>query len=229
MHQRIPIRLFSATRSSLKVIPGSRNLLHLVEGVYNPPLSMSKSTAKKWAKVAPMKSALIPRTDIKQVAVEKSFILKEQDEGKSLEQVTSAYFGLDPPSARLKILNGEIWLKGSLHAKYADNLRPKQVVHFGDVLAGAIHKPASKDQINRKLDELKKELKENVIFKDKDIIIINKPSNLVTHTGSKHNAINIEALLDIMKTDSDQETPRLVHRLDKVSDSDCPKVILHFL
>ena len=207
---------FSTTRSAWKVIPGSRNLLDLVQGVYNPPLSMSKATAKKWAKVAPMKSAMIPKKDIKQVAIEKCFTLKEQDEGKTLEQVTSTYFGLDPPSARLKILNGEVWLKGSLHAKYADNLKPKQAVHFGDVLAGAIHKPPSKDQIDRKTNDIKKKLNENIIFKDKDLIILNKPSNLVTHSGSKHNTINIEVLLDSLNTDIDQETPRLVHRLDKV-------------
>ena len=209
-------RWFSVSKLVSKAIPGSKNPLHLVQGVYNPPLSMSKATARKWAKVAPMKSAEVEKKDIKELVREKSFVLQEKDEGKSLEQVVSSYFGLDPSSARLKILAGEVWLKGSMHAKYADNTRPKQVVHYGDVLAGAIRKPASKEQIALKTLSLQKELKDQIIYKDKDIIIINKSANLATHAGSKHGVINIEAFLESIKGEGDLETPRLVHRLDKV-------------
>lgn len=52
-----------------------------------------------------------------------------------------------------------------------------------------------------------------VLYKDKDIIILNKPEGLAVQGGSK-TTHHIDGLLDALKFDYD-EKPRLVHRLDK--------------
>ena len=52
-----------------------------------------------------------------------------------------------------------------------------------------------------------------VLYKDKDIIILNKPEGLAVQGGSKTTR-HIDGLLDALKFDYD-EKPRLIHRLDK--------------
>ena len=59
----------------------------------------------------------------------------------------------------------------------------------------------------------------NVVFEDNDIVIINKPSNMVVHPSYGHySGTLVHALLyrfkDI-KADNDNQRPGLVHRLDK--------------
>ena len=52
-----------------------------------------------------------------------------------------------------------------------------------------------------------------VLYKDKDILILNKPAGLAVQGGTKTSK-HIDGLLDGLKFDYD-ERPRLVHRLDK--------------
>lgn len=52
-----------------------------------------------------------------------------------------------------------------------------------------------------------------VIYKDRDLIVLNKPAGLAVQGGSK-TARHIDGMLDALRFDSD-EKPRLVHRLDK--------------
>lgn len=52
-----------------------------------------------------------------------------------------------------------------------------------------------------------------VVFKDKDILIINKPSGLAVQGGSKITK-HVDALLPALQFDAN-EPPRLVHRIDK--------------
>ena len=52
-----------------------------------------------------------------------------------------------------------------------------------------------------------------VLYKDKDIIVLNKPAGLAVQGGSK-TLRHIDGMLDALKFDYD-EKPHLVHRLDK--------------
>lgn len=52
-----------------------------------------------------------------------------------------------------------------------------------------------------------------VIFKDKNIIVLNKPSGLAVQGGTNTNK-HIDGLLDALKFEND-ERPKLVHRIDK--------------
>ena len=56
-------------------------------------------------------------------------------------------------------------------------------------------------------------IKSWVIFKDKNLIIINKPPGIAVQGGTKIR-INIDSLLEYLKYDF-KERPKLVHRIDK--------------
>lgn len=58
-----------------------------------------------------------------------------------------------------------------------------------------------------------KEIQQSVIFKDNDIIVINKPAGLATQGGVGIN-VSVDSLLDFLKFDYENR-PKLVHRLDK--------------
>jgi 23S rRNA pseudouridine955/2504/2580 synthase len=58
-----------------------------------------------------------------------------------------------------------------------------------------------------------KEIQQNVLFKDEDIIVINKPEAMAVQ-GGVGVKISIDSLLDHLKFDY-EERPKLVHRLDK--------------
>lgn len=58
-----------------------------------------------------------------------------------------------------------------------------------------------------------KEIQNWVIYKDKDIIAINKPYGIASQGGTKV-GISVDGVLDYLKFDY-EERPRLVHRIDK--------------
>lgn len=50
---------------------------------------MSKRTAKRWAEIAPMKDSTVQKIDLNKIVTEKSFIMNEADNGKTLMKVVS--------------------------------------------------------------------------------------------------------------------------------------------
>ncbi len=65
-------------------------------------------------------------------------------------------------------------------------------------------------KVNPKTVEL---LKRNIIYKDPNILVVNKPAGLAVQGGSKITE-SVDSLLDHLKFDS-KDRPKLVHRLDK--------------
>lgn len=59
-----------------------------------------------------------------------------------------------------------------------------------------------------------REVKSWVLFKNEEIIVINKPSGIAVQGGPKQ-TIYIDGILDVLKFDPNDD-PKLVHRLDKV-------------
>ncbi len=57
------------------------------------------------------------------------------------------------------------------------------------------------------------QIQKSVVYKDKDIIVINKPHGLATQGGTGIK-ISVDSLLDYLKFES-EDRPKLVHRLDK--------------
>jgi 23S rRNA pseudouridine955/2504/2580 synthase len=62
-------------------------------------------------------------------------------------------------------------------------------------------------------DEVIERVHQSVIYRDKDILALNKPSGLAVQGGSK-TEIHVDAVLPSLQFDAD-EAPRLVHRLDR--------------
>lgn len=99
--------------------------------------------------------------------------------------------------------------------------KPTYIVHSGD----EIYIPASQDDLETKgslkpkprelpkPEDAEKYLLKNIIYKDENIIAINKPQGIATQGGSGI-IVSIDALLDFLRFDY-EERPHLVHRLDK--------------
>ena len=66
---------------------------------------------------------------------------------------------------------------------------------------------------NGKLNSLKNIIKKNILHKDKEKIIINKPAGIAVHKGTK-TSLSIDDLKDDLKF-SFEENPRIIHRIDK--------------
>ena len=66
---------------------------------------------------------------------------------------------------------------------------------------------------NGKLNSLKNIIKKNILHKDKEKIINNKPAGIAVHKGTK-TSLSIDDLKDDLKF-SFEENPRIIHRIDK--------------
>jgi 23S rRNA-/tRNA-specific pseudouridylate synthase len=189
--------------------------LQLVNGIYNPPQAMSKRTAERWSTLVQQKSkgTSNEKRNLNEFIAEKCHTIKEEDHNKTLVEIVSKKFGLDPPTARLKILNNEIWVKDSMHAKYTD-IKPKAKISCGDTVCAAVkkHIPAEKVVIKETIAE-QPLLKNQIIYKDERIIVINK-WDIPVHGGSKHNDVNLEELFPSLVNEG-EPIPKIVHRLDK--------------
>lgn len=107
---------------------------------------------------------------------------------------------------------GDIRLEGK-KAKSSDRVLQGQTitVRFLAAPAAKEEKPAAKSQ--KASPEDAKMLQEAVLYKDADIIVINKPPGLAVQGGSKITR-SVDGMLDALRFDA-KERPKLVHRLDR--------------
>ena len=77
----------------------------------------------------------------------------------------------------------------------------------------SVTKKKKKIVLTSKLQNLKKEILRNILYKDSEKIIINKPSGISVHKGTK----TLESIDDIKSflKFSFSEEPRIIHRIDK--------------
>lgn len=109
---------------------------------------------------------------------------------------------------------GQIRIDGK-RAKAADRLTAGQILRvppMGDATAPRpdMEIPDGPRPISEKDAEA---LRAAVLFKDADVIVLNKPAGLAVQGGSGLDK-NIDAMLDALQFDA-EERPRLVHRLDR--------------
>ncbi|KAJ3321790.1 hypothetical protein HDV06_003939 [Boothiomyces sp. JEL0866] len=195
-----------------KILLKNTSPLALVQGVYNPPVSMSKRTAERWAKIAPTIKKQ-EKIDMRERLEEREFQVEENYHGVLMYHFVSKKFGIDHHTARMKILNREIWVKGSLHAKYID-IHPSSKLKAGDIVAGGILK---KEFIpETPIQEIIEKFDAAVLYKDQHIIIINKDAAMAVHAGSKNREDNLGRIIDRINDETGSEL-RLVHRLDKAT------------
>ncbi|KAJ3261681.1 hypothetical protein HK103_004632 [Boothiomyces macroporosus] len=186
--------------------------LTLVQGVYNPPVSMSKRTAERWAKVAPTIKKQ-EKVDLREKLEEREFRVEENDHGALMFHFVAKKFGIDHGTARMKIVNREIWVKGSLHAQYID-LHPSSKLKAGDIVAGGVLKKVEFPETP--IQEIIDSFNAGILYKDQHIIVINKNENMAVHAGSKITQDNLGKMIDKINNETGSEL-RLVHRLDKAT------------
>ncbi|KAJ3124432.1 hypothetical protein HK100_011242 [Physocladia obscura] len=138
--------------------------------------------------------------------------------GASAEQFVSAALGIARPLARLKILNAEVCLARSTHARSrsAIALAPATPLHAGDsldILLPLSKSDRDKASVDRDFAQSVQDLKDAIIYRDQHILILNKPRALSVQAGSKMKTSVAELLVGLKF--SNPEPPRLVHRLDK--------------
>jgi 23S rRNA pseudouridine955/2504/2580 synthase len=131
------------------------------------------------------------------------------DDGQRLERwLKSKYPNVPYAMIQKSLRNGDIRVDGK--KAQADfrlaggmKLRLPPVFKYNDVPVG-----------ERKLSKAEmQQARDMVIYEDKDIIVLNKPSGLATQGGGK-NTRHIDYMLKAFE-DKEGEKPKLVHRLDK--------------
>ncbi|MBB43369.1 MAG: RNA pseudouridine synthase [Rhodospirillaceae bacterium] len=120
------------------------------------------------------------------------------------------FVGLTQGKIEKLIRTGQIRIDGK-RVKSSTRLNAGQFIRVPPLLVGSekIDKPVKSNQ--KFLD--RDYIRSKVIYKDNDIIAINKPAGIAVQGGTKINR-HIDAMLDELVYDS-QFRPKLVHRLDK--------------
>ncbi|MEW6386608.1 MAG: RluA family pseudouridine synthase [Thermodesulfobacteriota bacterium] len=131
--------------------------------------------------------------------------IAEPDVGSRLDQVLSRR--LEFSRARL-----QRWLKGGVVQVNGQVQPSKYKVRLGDTISLAVPEPEPSPLLPESLPL-------EIVFEDRDIILVNKPPGLVAHPGAGHRrGTLLNALLHHcpeLKEIGDVSRPGLVHRLDK--------------
>lgn len=101
--------------------------------------------------------------------------------------------------------------KGELRVN-KKRVKPEYRLQGGDVVRIPPIRVAQRDEAPRPSDNLQKLLEDAILYEDKDILVVNKPSGLAVHGGSGVSLGLIEAMRQ-MRPDS--RFMELVHRLDR--------------
>ncbi|KAI9207270.1 pseudouridine synthase [Polychytrium aggregatum] len=181
---------------------------------------MERKTHKKPTKHALVKSD-ITETEARPHETRRLEVTLDEHHAR-LDHFLTNHLGLRKNVVRLKILNEEVKVVGSTHARFME-IKPDAKLHAGDrveVLMPLTRKQRAKKMTAKEkqdfqkiLDDKVEKLKESILFKDEHVLVINKPDDLPVQGGSK-TGINLTMLLEGLRMDA-EEAPRLVHRLDK--------------
>lgn len=144
----------------------------------------------------------------------KSYVVDELDGNTRLDRWCQRILGSAPNSIYQKALRtGRIRLDGR-KAEGAVRVFAGNIIEVrGDIISpDRAQAPREKQPMKLTL-ELAAEAQSWVIYKDRDILVINKPAGLAVQGGSKVSR-HLDGLLPALQFDGKQ-IPRLVHRLDK--------------
>lgn len=123
------------------------------------------------------------------------------------------YPGLGHGKLEKLLRTGQVRVDGK-RVKAGDRLEPGQMVRvppLGETSEDSRPKPSRAQKGLKPEDEAM--IRGCVLYRDKDVIVLNKPPGLATQGGTNTH-MHVDALLDALRFDAD-ERPRLVHRLDK--------------
>jgi 23S rRNA pseudouridine955/2504/2580 synthase len=140
--------------------------------------------------------------------------IKQQDADQRLDRWFKRHFPALGHGRLEKLLRtGQIRLDGK-RAKAGDRVEAGQVVRVPP-LGEPAHKPEPAQQRKPRAADGRwaKTLQKAVLYKDDDVLVIDKPAGLAVQGGSGLST-SVDDLLDALQFDA-KERPRLVHRLDR--------------
>ena len=113
--------------------------------------------------------------------------------------------------------SGQVRVDGK-RAKAADRVFPGQVIRIPplplpDNQSEKKYKAPQPHKKSQTHERLVKDLHSRILYKDEDVLIINKPFGLAVQGGTG-TALHLDAVMDDLQFEAKQR-PRLVHRLDK--------------
>ena len=138
--------------------------------------------------------------------------VRSADDGVRLDRWFKKHFP-DVTNGRLQkwLRTGQVRVDGG-RAKTSNRVHAGQIIRVPPVPMPS--NPQERPKITARIDEHRaEELRQRILYRDDDMLIIDKPSGLAVQGGSKTTE-HLDAYLDELRFDGD-ERPRLVHRLDK--------------
>lgn len=141
-----------------------------------------------------------------------TIVLDSKAAGLRLDRWLRETYPVLPFSVLQKALRtGQVRLDGK-RVKGNERIVEGQSVRIPPQFNYVVHKPRQKkDEVS---EEDAKFLRDLVIYKDENIIAINKPSGIATQGGTK-TLRHIDGMLSALKEFPGDDRPRLVHRLDR--------------
>jgi 23S rRNA pseudouridine955/2504/2580 synthase len=144
----------------------------------------------------------------------RTYKVDSMDGNTRLDRWCQRILGQAPNSVYQKALrSGRIRLDGKKCEGSVRVFEGMEVEVRGDIINPDIKTEAREKQPMKMTLELSAEAQSWVLYKDKDILVINKPAGLAVQGGSKV-VKHLDGLLPALQFDGKQ-IPRLVHRLDK--------------
>lgn len=135
----------------------------------------------------------------------------QHDAGMRLDRLCHKVFALPNTLCQKFCRKGLIRINGK-RCQASDRVENGDVIHVKTTFA-ASQKPLQQKQGKPVSAAQQKKLQSYVLYRDADIIVLNKPSGLAVQGGSKLSE-HLDGMLSALQFDA-QEPPRLVHRLDK--------------
>ncbi len=132
-----------------------------------------------------------------------NYIVLDSDEGLRVDQIVAKQF---PEFSRAHI---QKWIKEGVLLVNNKQVKARQTLNPSDIIDVDFWEDAQ-------LIDLPEDIPLDIVFEDKDIIILNKPAGLVVHPGSGNpNGTLVNALLNHDETLGFLPRAGIVHRLDK--------------
>ncbi|HEV2652291.1 MAG TPA: RluA family pseudouridine synthase [Rhizomicrobium sp.] len=137
--------------------------------------------------------------------------IKHDDDGIRLDRWFKRHYPALTHGRLEKLLRtGQVRLDGK-RTKAADRVASGQTVRLPPmVVHGSLEQPAPRPKPVQKVDG---DLQDHIIYMDKSVIVLNKPSGLATQGGSGLSQ-HVDGMLDSLSFEK-QTRPKLVHRLDR--------------
>ena len=139
------------------------------------------------------------------------FHILSSDTGQRLDKWIKRKFPSIPQSLIEKFIRKKLITKNSKKVNSSERIEGGDIIQIPSVKIYIKKKPRID---NNELKKLRKTILKNIIFQDTNKIILNKPEGVAVHHGSKVN-ISIYDITKLLKSNFNEENPRIVHRIDK--------------